>query len=93
VVVDGDVEAFDIGAWFAEGAVAGGADAGAAEAAQLLDVEMKEVAGSMAFVAHNGRFGRFERREAAEERSARREGKPLSLARLSHRRTVVSLTE
>ena len=38
VVIDGDVEALDAGAWVADGPVAGGADTGACEAAQLLDV-------------------------------------------------------
>jgi len=33
VIVDGDVEALDAGAWIALRAVAGGADAGACEAA------------------------------------------------------------
>ena len=46
------------------GAVAGGADAGLGEAAQLLDVEVEEFAGEIAFVAEDGRFGRFEGGEA-----------------------------
>ena len=37
MVVDGDVETFDTGAWVAEGAIPGGADAGEMEAAKLLE--------------------------------------------------------
>ena len=70
VVVDGDVETFDAGSWVAEGAIAGGADAWAKEAAQLFDVEVEEVARGSAFVAQRGRFGRFERREAIEVMTA-----------------------
>src|SRR5205809_929731 len=33
VIVDGDVQRFEAGAWIAKGAIAGGADAGACEAA------------------------------------------------------------
>jgi hypothetical protein len=75
VVVDGDVETFDAGSWVAEGAIAGGADSGLCEAAQLLDVEVEEVARGGAFVAQRGRFGRFERREAIEVMTAQDAGK------------------
>ena len=74
VVVDGDVETFDAGSWVAEGAIAGGADAWAKEAAQLFDVEVEEVARGGAFVAQRGRFGRFERREAIEVMTAQDAG-------------------
>src|SRR6266849_5095040 len=37
VVIDGDVETFDAGAWVAEGAITGGADAWAMEAPELLE--------------------------------------------------------
>ena len=70
MIVDGDVEAFDAGAWVAVGFVAGGADAGPGEAAELLDVEVEEVAWSVAFVAEDGRFWRFERGETMEAMSA-----------------------
>ena len=75
VVVDGDVETFDAGSWVAEGAIAGGADAWAKEAAQLFDVEVEEVARGSAFVAQRRRFGRFERREAIEVMTAQDAGK------------------
>ena len=74
MVVDGDVETLDAGAWIALGAVAGGADAGLGEAAQLLDVEVEEVAGEVAFVAEDGRFGRFEGGEAVEAVAAQDAG-------------------
>jgi hypothetical protein len=81
MIVDGDVETLDAGAWVAHGAIAGGgspvrrpslvpsassADAGALEAAQLLDVEVEEIAWRSALVADDGRLGRFERREPVE---------------------------
>ena len=75
VVVDGDVETFNAGSWVAEGAIAGGADAWAKEAAQLFDVEVEEVARGSAFVAQRRRFGRFERREAIEVMTAQDAGK------------------
>ncbi len=75
VVVDGDVETFEAGAWVAEGAITGGADAWASEAAELLDVEVEEVAWGLAFVAQRRRFGRFERREAIEVMTAQDAGK------------------
>jgi len=70
VIVDGDVETFDAGAWVAEGAITGGADAWAMKAAELLDVEVEEVAWGSTFVAQGGRFGRFERGEAIEVMTA-----------------------
>ena len=75
VVVNGDVEAFDAGTRIAVGAVAGGADAGACEAAQLLDVEVEELAGMVAFVADRGRFGRLERSETIQAVAAQNAGK------------------
>ena len=76
VVIDGDVQAFDAGAGIALSAVAGGADPGAGEAAELLDVEVEELAGMVAFVTPSGRFGRFQGREAIEVMTAQdaREG-------------------
>src|ERR1700741_277434 len=70
VIVDGDVEAFDAGAWIAKGAIAGGADARAGEAAQLLDVEVEELARLGVFIAEGRRFGRIEGREAVEMMAA-----------------------
>jgi hypothetical protein len=66
VVVDGDVEGLHAGARVAVGTVAGGADAGVVKAAKLFNIKMKEFAGRGAFVADDGRFGRFERAEAIE---------------------------
>ncbi len=74
VIVDGDVEAFDAGAGVAEGAIAGGADAWAREAAELLDIEVKELAWGGALVTLNGRFGRFQGREAVEVMAAQDAG-------------------
>jgi hypothetical protein len=74
VVVDGDVEALDAGAWIAVGAVAGGADARFVEAAEFLDVEVEEVARSVAFVADDGRLGRFEGAETMEAVTAQDAG-------------------
>jgi len=45
------------------------------EAAELLDVEVKEVAWGVAFVAQRRRFGRFQRREAVEMMAAQDAGK------------------
>ena len=74
MVVDGNVEALDTGSWVALGAIAGGADAGACEAAQLLDVEVEEVAWGVAFVADDRRLGRFQGREAVEVMTAQDAG-------------------
>ena len=70
VIVDGDVEGLDAGPRIAKGAIAGGADAGACEAAQFLDVEVEEFAGSVALVADNGRFGRLQRSKTIESVTA-----------------------
>ncbi len=75
VVVDGDVETFDAGAWVTEGAITGGAHAWASEATELLDVEVEKVAWGGAFVAQRRRFGRFERSEAIEVMTAQDAGK------------------
>jgi hypothetical protein len=74
MIVDGDMEGLDAGTWIALGAIAGGADAGALEAAQLLDVEVEKFAGRGAFIAHDRRLGRFERREAIESVTAQDAG-------------------
>ena len=74
VVVDGDVEGFDAGAWVALGAVAGGADARFLEASELLDVEVEKVAGGVAFVADDRGFGRFQRGETLEAVAAENAG-------------------
>ena len=75
MIVDGDVEAFSARARVAMGTVPCGADTGFGEASELLDVEMEEIAWSIAFVADGGRFGRFQRREAVEVVAAEHTGK------------------
>ena len=74
MVIHGDVEGLDPGARIALGPVAGGANAGAGEAAQLLDVEVKELAGMGAFVTKHGRFGRLEGREPIKMMAAQDAG-------------------
>ena len=66
VIINGDVQAFDPGARVAGGTITGGADTWAREAAELLDIEVEELAGVVAFVTPGGRFGRFQGREAVE---------------------------
>jgi len=66
VIVDGDVETFDPGAGVALGAIAGGADAWAREATELLDIEVEKLAGEVAFVTPGRRLGRFQGREPIE---------------------------
>ncbi len=70
VIIDGDVETFNTGAWIAESAITSGADAGALETAQLLDIEVEKLAGMVAFVTHDRWFGRFQGREAVEVMAA-----------------------
>ena len=75
VVVDGDVKRLSTPEpGDAMGAVAGGADPGLFKAAELLDIEMEEIAGGVAFVADDGRFGRFERGKAIEAVTAQDAG-------------------
>jgi hypothetical protein len=66
MVIDGDVKGFSACARVALGTVAGGAHAGLMKAAQLLDIEVKKLPWSGAFVAHDRRPGRFEGAEAVE---------------------------
>ena len=70
MVVDGDVEALNAGAWIALGTITSGADTRPCEAAQLLDVEVEEDARSVAFVADHRRLGRLERGEAVKMMTA-----------------------
>lgn len=74
MVIHGDVEGLDPGTRIAGGAIAGGADAGAGEAAEFLDVEVKELAGMGAFVTDHGRFGRLQGRESIKMMSAQDAG-------------------
>lgn len=70
VIIDRDVQRLDAGARIAVGSIAGGADARLSEAAQLLDVEVEELARLGVFIAEGRRFGRFERRDAVEMMAA-----------------------
>src|SRR5438132_12913827 len=70
MIVNGDVQGLDAGARVAMGAIAGGPHAGAGETAQFLNVEVKELAGMVVFVAHDRRFGRFQGRKAVEVMTA-----------------------
>jgi len=74
VIVDGGMEGLDAGPGIAHGAIAGGAHARACEAAQLLDVEVEEIAGSVAFVAQRRRFWRLQGRESVEPMAAEHAG-------------------
>jgi hypothetical protein len=74
MVINGDVKRLDPGARIARGPIAGGADAGAGEAAQLLDVEVKELARTGAFVTNHGRFGRLQGREPIKMMAAQDAG-------------------
>ena len=75
MIIDGDVETLDASARVAEGAIAGGADARAREAAQFLDVEVEELARMVSFVANDGRLNWFQRREPVEAVAAQDAGK------------------
>ena len=66
MIIDGDVERLDAGAWIAVGAITGGADAGLEKAAQLFNIKMKQLAGHGAFVTHDRRLGRIEGSQAVE---------------------------
>ena len=59
VIINGDVQAFNSSAAIAQGAVPGGAHSRSRETAQLLDVEVKKLSRSSAFVTLNGRFWRL----------------------------------
>lgn len=74
MIVNGHMEGLDAGARVALSPIAGGTHPGVREAAQLLDVEVKELAGMVAFVADDGRFWRLQRREAIEMMAAQHAG-------------------
>ena len=75
MVIDGDVEGLDPGAWIAVGTVTGGPDAGLEKAAKLFNIKMKEISGGIAFVTHDRRLGRVEGREAIEAMALEDAGK------------------
>jgi hypothetical protein len=66
VIVDGDMEALDAGAWRAMSAVASGPDTGLFEPTELLDVEVEKISGGITLIANDRRFGRFERGKTVE---------------------------
>ena len=68
-VVDGDVQVLPAEASLAAGAIAGDAVADAVDAAELLGVDMDQLAGPGALVAHRRRLG-FQRGEPAETEPA-----------------------
>jgi hypothetical protein len=74
VIVDGDVQRFDAGAWVALGAITGGPNAGACETAQLLDVEVEKLTRRSAFVAQDWGLWRFESGESVEVVAAEHAG-------------------
>ena|SRR5947207_1140554 len=75
VVIDGDVERLDAGAGITMRTIAGGADAGLMKAAQLFNIQMKEIPWGLAFVAHDGRLGRIEGSQAVETMTLEDTGK------------------
>jgi hypothetical protein len=72
MVIDGDVKTFHAGARVADGAIAGGANARATEAAQFLDVEMEQLAWVGVFIAgdHRARLQSGETMEAVAAQNA-----------------------
>ena len=75
MVINGDVEGLDAGAWIALGTVAGGADAGLVKTAKLFNIKMKELAGRGAFVTNDGRLGRIERSQTIKAMALEDAGK------------------
>jgi len=75
MIIDGDVEGLDTGAWIALGTVAGGTDAGLVKAAKLFNIKMKELAGGIAFVTPDRRLRRIEGGQAIEAMTSEDAGK------------------
>lgn len=75
MIINGDVERLDAGTRIAMRTIAGGADAGLKEAAQLFNIKMKQFARSGPFVAESGRPGRVEGSQAVETVAAEDAGK------------------
>ena len=75
MVINGDVEGLGAGAWIALGTLAGGAHAGLMKAAQLFNIQMKQLAGSGAFVTQDRRLGRVEGSQAVEAMTLEDTGK------------------
>jgi len=66
MVIDGDVERLDAGAWIAVGTIACGANAWLMKTAKLFNIQMKELAWGGAFVTHDWRLRRIEGSQAVE---------------------------
>ena len=75
MIINGDVKGLDAGAWVAVGALTGGANARVEKAAQLFNIQMKELAWVSAFVADHRRLGRIECRQAVEAMALEDTGK------------------
>src|SRR6267142_2505675 len=75
VIINGDVEGLDTGAWIAMGTITGGANAGLVKTAKLFNIKMKQLAGSGAFVTHDWRLGRIEGSQAVEAMTLEDAGK------------------
>lgn len=75
MVINGDMEGLDAGAWIAMGTVACGADARMVKTAKLFNIKMKQLAWSGAFVAHDRRLGRIQSGEAIEAMTSEDAGK------------------
>jgi hypothetical protein len=75
MIVDGDMEGLDTGAGIAVRTIAGGAHAGLMEAAQLLNIQMKEIPRSLAFVTDDWWLGRIEGSQAVEAMALEDTGK------------------
>jgi hypothetical protein len=75
MVIDGDVEGLDPGAWIAVGTIAGGANAGLKKTAKLFNIKMKEFAWRGAFVTEDGRLRGIESGEAVEAVTLKDAGK------------------
>jgi hypothetical protein len=73
MVIDGDVEGLDTGAWIAMGTVAGGADAGLVKAAKPF--KMKQLAGGGAFVTDDRRLGGIKGSQTVETMALEDTGK------------------
>lgn len=81
VIIDGDVQSFDAGAFVAVGPVAGAANARPRKASQLLDVHVEQFPGMLPLVAHHWRRRGVERTQSVQPVAAQdtRDGCPRHL--------------
>jgi hypothetical protein len=75
MIINGDVERLDAGAGITMRTIASGADAGLEKAAQLFNIQMKQLAWGGAFVTHDGRLGRVKGGQAVEAMTLEDAGK------------------